>query len=86
MPIHHGFFGADDASQGISKQQENLGFCTKNEECLGCAPVDDDWAPVDELPWVSGQENADVFGILRDQNRCGCGVWLQKRLRTSWYL
>jgi hypothetical protein len=81
LPIHHGFFGADDASQVWSNQGETRGVCPKNEDCLVCPG---DGAGADDRP--CHQEKGDVFGILRDHSPCVCAVVQQKRLRTSWYL
>jgi hypothetical protein len=84
LPIHQGFFGADDTSQVWSNQGETLQFYPKNAECLGCAQVCHHQTPADDLS--CHQETGDVFGILRDQIPCVCAVVQQKRLRTSWYL
>ena len=87
LPIHHGFFGADDASHGFTSRGGLPAFCVKNADCFDDPEVcSDKDAPVDLLPWASGEEKGDVFGILRDQSDYVCGLLLQKRIRTSWYL
>jgi hypothetical protein len=87
LPAHHGFFGADDALQVLSSQENFPAFSAKNADCFDYAEVSRDKdTPEGRLPWVTDQENGGVFGILRDQSDGVCGVLLQKRIRTSWYL
>jgi hypothetical protein len=82
LPIHHGFFGADDASLGLT----NRGFCPKNADGCDDPEVVHKDGPVDGLPWASTEEKGGVFGILRDQSEDVCGLLLQRRIRKSWYL
>ena len=86
LPIHHGFFGADDASQGVTNRGNGPAFCPKNPDCCGDPEVGHKDTLVDVLPWESGEEKGGVFGILRDQSEDVCGLLLQKRIRKSWYL
>ncbi|MBM3631506.1 MAG: hypothetical protein FJX00_00735 [Alphaproteobacteria bacterium] len=86
VPTQQGFFGADDAPQVCSNQGKTRPFGAKHIQCFGCAQVCGDQTPVDDRPWIGTGEQGCVFGILRDQSHCICGVLLQKSLRTSWYL
>lgn len=86
LPIQQGFFGADDAPQVCSNQGDTQPFGAKHTQCFGCAQVCGDQTPTDDRSWIGAREKGDVFGILRDQSQCVCGVLLQKSLRTSWYL
>ena len=86
LPTQQSFFGADDAPQVCSNQGETQSFGAKHTQCFGCAQVCGDQTPVDDRSWIGAGEKGDVFGILRDQSHCVCGVLLQKSLRTKWYL
>jgi hypothetical protein len=86
LPNQQGFFGADDAPQVCSNQGETQPLGAKHTQCFGCAQVCGDQTPANDRPWIGTGEKGDVFGILRDQSHCVCGVLLQKSLRTNWYL